>query len=469
MFGCFFCEDIFNSVANAIEHLQCVHSFSLHSIREKFQMNQYDFIKMVNYIRIKEVSAEDLRSVKTQLWSDDKYLKPKTFEPWLTFDFEEIIQLKQTNKTTPEQLVNSLLKELKKKNMLLEQAHNDMELMKASYRRLVEEETNENNGIISISNIPLNVDKSYFNSYDHYGIHHEMLSDKIRTESYRNAFLENINFIKGKSVLDVGCGTAILSMFAYQAGAKEIVSIDNSDIIYNAMDIVRKNNILNIKLIKGRLENTELPIEKFDIIVSEWMGYFLFFEGMLDSVIFARDKYLKPGGTLLPNKCNISLIGHGDVNFHNKYIKFWNDVYGYDMSSMIKEILREPIIEVMDSNCTLTEAVIISEYDLNSVDLTYSNFALNFKMKCIKSGCLTSFVGYFDIFFDLECKVEFSTSPKNTPTHWKQVAFLLDKPVEVKFNDIIEGNIVCRRSKKCARSLDIFITAFNKEYKYFLD
>ena len=29
-----------------------------------------------------------------------------------------------------------------------------------------------------------------------------------------------------------------------------------------------------------------------DIIVSEWMGYFLFYESMLDSVIFARDKYL---------------------------------------------------------------------------------------------------------------------------------------------------------------------------------
>lgn len=212
-----------------------------------------------------------------------------------------------------------------------------------------------------------------------------------------------------------------------------------------------------------------MPIEKFDVIVSEWMGYFLFFEGMLDSVIYARDRHLSPGGTLLPNRCNISLIGHGDLKFYNKHIKFWDDVYGFNMSNMIKEILKEPVIEVCDPKQTLTEAIIIAEYDLNTVDLSYSNFSFNFKLKCLKDGTLTSFVGYFDIFFDLENKVEFSTSPEHTPTHWKQVVFLLDKPVEVKANEVIDGKIVCKRSKNCLRSLDINISVFNKEFKYFLD
>jgi hypothetical protein len=39
-----------------------------------------------------------------------------------------------------------------------------------------------------------------------------------------------------------------------------------------------------------------LPVDQVDIIISEWMGYFLLFEGMLDSVLFARDKYLSPEG-----------------------------------------------------------------------------------------------------------------------------------------------------------------------------
>lgn len=426
---------------------------------------------MVNYIRIEKASLEVIKTAPTQLWNDEKYLKPAKFEPWLSFDFEELVKPKTVDVVDPKKIISDLLAELKRKDVLLEQAYNDIKTMKESYKRLVEEDTtgSSKSGTTSVSSISLKADQGYFNSYDHYGIHHDMLSDVVRTESYRDALLKNADFVKDKSVLDLGCGTAILSMFASQAGAKEVVSIDNSDIIYHAMDIVKRNKISNIAFVKGRLEDSELPIEKFDIIVSEWMGYFLFFEGMLDSVIYARDKYLKPGGTLLPNKCNISLVGHGDLKFHGKYIKFWNDVYGFNMSSMIKEILREPIIEVMDSSCTLTEPMVIAEYDLNSADLTYSNFSFDFKMKCLKDGVLTSFVGYFDIFFDLECKVEFSTSPDSTPTHWKQVAFLLDKPVDVKSGDIIEGKIVCKRSKNCVRSLDIHISVFNKEYKYFLD
>jgi hypothetical protein len=42
------------------------------------------------------------------------------------------------------------------------------------------------------------------------------------------------------------------------------------------------------------VEEVELPhgIEKVDIIVSEWMGYCLFYESMLNTVIYARDKWL---------------------------------------------------------------------------------------------------------------------------------------------------------------------------------
>ena len=38
------------------------------------------------------------------------------------------------------------------------------------------------------------------------------------------------------------------------------------------------------------------------MIVSEWMGYSLLYEAMLDTVLFARDKWLAPGGILMPDK-----------------------------------------------------------------------------------------------------------------------------------------------------------------------
>ena len=45
-----------------------------------------------------------------------------------------------------------------------------------------------------------------------------------------------------------------------------------------------------------------------DVIISEWMGYFLLFESMLDTVLYARDKYLVEGGA---GKFKLALSYHG--------------------------------------------------------------------------------------------------------------------------------------------------------------
>jgi len=66
----------------------------------------------------------------------------------------------------------------------------------------------------------------YFDSYSHYGIHMEMLKDVHRTTSYRDAIWRNTYMFKDKVVLDVGCGTGILSMFAARAGARKVIGID---------------------------------------------------------------------------------------------------------------------------------------------------------------------------------------------------------------------------------------------------
>jgi protein arginine N-methyltransferase 1 len=55
-----------------------------------------------------------------------------------------------------------------------------------------------------------------------------------------------------------------------------------------------------VEVIQGTIETVDIP-EKVDIIISEWMGYFLLRESMLDSVLVARDKFLKPGGALYPS------------------------------------------------------------------------------------------------------------------------------------------------------------------------
>lgn len=258
-------------------------------------------------------------------------------------------------------------------------------------------------------------------------------------------------------------------MFASQAGAKEVYAIDQSEIIYKAMEIVNTNGIKNINFVKNRLEDAPLPVEKVDIIISEWMGYFLLFEGMLDSVIYARKNYLKEGGILMPNRCNISLVGYGDQANYQHYIEFWQSVYNFDMTCMVKEILREAHVELCNKESVLTSPNVLVDLDLMTVDLNCPDFSYDFALETVKDGPLTAFVGYFDTFFELPEHVMFSTSPFATPTHWKQVLFYLDQRYEQKVGDIIKGKFICRRDREDLRSLKVVIEVFGKTFKYALN
>lgn len=63
------------------------------------------------------------------------------------------------------------------------------------------------------------------------------------------------------------------------------------------------------------MEEVQLPVPKVDIIISEWMGYFLLYESMLDSVLWARDKYLVPGGKMLPDRAQIYVAAIEDGQY----------------------------------------------------------------------------------------------------------------------------------------------------------
>jgi protein arginine N-methyltransferase 1 len=115
-------------------------------------------------------------------------------------------------------------------------------------------------------------------------------------------------------VLDIGSGTGILSIFAARSGAKHVYAIENAEIALFSMEIIKKNGLENkITVIKGKMEEIELPVPEVDIIVSEWMGYFLLYESMFDSVLFARDKYLnKATGKMLPDRAQLFIASIED-------------------------------------------------------------------------------------------------------------------------------------------------------------
>lgn len=78
------------------------------------------------------------------------------------------------------------------------------------------------------------------------------------------------------------------------------------------------------------------------------MGYFLIYESMFDSVIYARDKWLAKDGLLFPDKAKMYVAAIEDEKYKKRKVDFWNNVYGVDMSCMKKWVLKEPLVESFD-------------------------------------------------------------------------------------------------------------------------
>lgn len=300
----------------------------------------------------------------------------------------------------------------------------------------------------------------YFDSYAHHAIHEEMLKDEVRTKTYEMAIKQNSHLFKDKIVLDVGCGTGVLSMFAAQAGAKHCYAVDCSAILEQAKKIIKCNGFeQQITLIRGKVEEIELPVPKVDIIVSEWMGYFLLYESMLDTVLFARDKWLVEDGIIFPDKAVMYLTAFEDAHVKAERIDFWDNVYGFDMSPIKEIAVREPVVDVVDAKALVTDAVPILRLDILTCTKEDLDFTAAFKLQAQRNDYIHGLVAYFECAFTQVHKpIGFSTAPFARYTHWKQTILYLTETLTICDGEFIEGEITTKKNPKNCRDLDIRLT-----------
>lgn len=300
----------------------------------------------------------------------------------------------------------------------------------------------------------------YFDSYAHFGIHEEMLKDEVRTLTYRNSMMNNKHLFKDKIVLDVGCGTGILCMFAKKAGAKHVYGIDMSSIIDHAKNIIKDNNMdEHITLIKGKVEEVDLPVEKVDIIISEWMGYCLLYESMLDTVIFARDKWLRSGGLMFPDKAALYMTAIEDQDYMSEKIYWWDSVYGFDMSAIREVAMSEPLVDTVESKQVVTNSSMMKEIDLITIKVEeLKNLRVPFNIRARRNDFIHAFVVFFTVEFSAcHKRTGFSTGPEARYTHWKQTVFYIKDPITIRNGEEIQGEFALEQNKRNKRDLDLLL------------
>ncbi|CAN0004481.1 unnamed protein product [Discosporangium mesarthrocarpum] len=255
----------------------------------------------------------------------------------------------------------------------------------------------------------------------------------------------------------------------------------------HAQRLVAKNGMEDVvEVIQGSVEDLKLP-HKVDIIISEWMGYFLLRESMLDSLVRARDKFLVPGGLMFPSRCTMmwGLISDEQdrLSKQQEYIRSMQDWYSFKGETKAMYSIDMSVLEAvyeeeqrgyyilssfwaeLDRDQVLGEATMVQAFDMHTctledvqgVDETPVSITLD------EPARVSGFAGWFTADFagteENPCPhpVTLSTGPENGYTHWGQQVFHLQVPHDVVAGGTIDGSVALTRQAENIRLYDVHI------------
>ena len=205
---------------------------------------------------------------------------------------------------------------------------------------------------------------------------------------------------------------------------------------------------------------------------------------MLDSVLWARDRYLAPDGLMVPSHINLRLAPYADPDYIAEHISYWQSVYGFKMTSMLANIYDEVLVQNVKSSSVPAQSQTFLELPLHTIHKDGLSFSRNpFTIELQEDiDSLDGFVIWFDTFFlpsrehmvssdeiaetwtkthSTNDGIAFTTGPGGSQTHWQQGVLLIDhgkqKAKAFKKGQLIQGGIGYSKRKDNQRELDIKI------------
>jgi histone-arginine methyltransferase CARM1 len=318
--------------------------------------------------------------------------------------------------------------------------HDELSKRKADYERF---EQYEQNSV-----------QSYFQYYAKLGNQQNMLQDAVRTGTYRRSIVENPDDFQGKAVMDIGAGSGILSFFAAQTGASLVYAVEASSMAEVIRSLADANDFgsCTIEVVNKPLEaiGAEVP-GQVDVLVSEPIGTFLFNERMIETYLCARDRFLKPGGTMFPNVGNLCIAPFSDTMLHweqqNKN-GFWKNTsfYGVDLTAALKRCTTEhfcqPIVDYINPDCLVSKCQTM-RFDFTTITVeSLQKIEIPFDFEISQPCLVHGIAGWFDALFEgSQSTVVLSTAPWCPGTHWYQIRFLLETPLAVNAGQHLEGYV----------------------------
>ncbi|HIE83411.1 MAG TPA: methyltransferase domain-containing protein [Dehalococcoidia bacterium] len=274
-------------------------------------------------------------------------------------------------------------------------------------------------------------------SYSEIPDHRAMIFDQIRNQAYLKGIQETVK--PGDIVLDLGAGLGVLGLLALQQGAGKVYMVEPADSVLEVARLVAKHNNLDDRLVvvPKTIEEANIP-EQVDCILSVFTGNFMLSEDLLPSLIYARGKYLKPNGVMLPSRGIMQLAPVVAQEFYSNSIDGWASILDLEYS-LVRSYAVNSTYDVAPTNfdCTLL-AEPTSIFELDFVRAENADCRSTNQVNICKSGTCHGLLGWFNAQVGSDW---ISTSPVGEQMHWSQVFLPLDKPINVEPGDVIQVDL----------------------------
>jgi type I protein arginine methyltransferase len=281
-------------------------------------------------------------------------------------------------------------------------------------------------------------------SYAELSIHRWMLRDTQRNEAYRRALAHVVK--PGDVVLDVGAGTGILSIFAAQAGARRVYAVERTGIADVARQVIAANGYSDIiEVLQSDLEDVSLP-EKVDVIVSEWMGGFGVDENVLAPVVMARDRWLKPGGTMVPSRVTAMLAPAHLPEFDEAMAHWRSRPHGVDLSLIAELSTHENFHTQTPPEYLVAPPQKMWSHDALTCSLAEADqpFTTKLTFEATQTSRLSGLMTWFVA--EMGDGNTLTNAVGDPDTHWGRSMFPLDQPIDLAAGAKVDIELDCNPS-----------------------
>jgi len=302
------------------------------------------------------------------------------------------------------------------------------------------------------------MDTDYFDAYGDLSVHTLMLRDRPRMVAYTEALRALRPLIEGRRVLDVGAGTGVLSMLCARiCNPAALVAVEATPATAKlAAALVERNGLSGVVTVLNCRVEEVTGAERFDVLLSEWMGFYLFHEAMLDSVLWARDNLCVPSPLMLPSSCSLKVHAWSATRAMRESVDAWVGYCGLLDFSLVGELelqsaLAVPQIDWFSPDEILSPAVSVIDLDLTQVPASFLReseiLRKPISLTVTRAGEFCGLLFWFDCRFG-PSPVVLSTCPSEAPTHWKQTGILLGCRAPVEPGCLLDLTVILSREEE---------------------